>query len=135
MSLKQESSAAVQQQHEEDDTLGYWHTSGDQGEESAAVQNERPPSGSGAALRTTITLRHPLSKKSFSALLDTGSTKSLVAKEVVSWFCGEVGILFDGEDRLGITVPHWWYIVSVITVWYFMTTVPFLWYGPTGSRT
>lgn len=35
---------------------------------------------------TSVTLKHPLSKKTFVALLDTGSTRSMVAKEVVSWF-------------------------------------------------
>ncbi|KAE8993685.1 hypothetical protein PR003_g21744 [Phytophthora rubi] len=81
-----ETAAMTQQSREDTDPISYWQGADDQLEEAAAVQ--APPESKPAmpSMRTTITLMNPLSKRSFTALLDTGTTKSLVATEVVSCY-------------------------------------------------
>lgn len=37
-------------------------------------------------LKTKLMFKHPLTKQTFEALLDTGTTRSLVAKKMVSWY-------------------------------------------------
>lgn len=76
----------MQQSREDTDPISYWQGTDDQLEEAAAVQAAPESKPAMPSMRTTITLMHPLSKRSFTALLDTGTTKSLVAKEVVSWY-------------------------------------------------
>ncbi|KAG3079224.1 hypothetical protein PI124_g23561 [Phytophthora idaei] len=58
-----------------------WTKTEDHG--AAAAVNEKPPGV--PTRRVKVTLKHPLSKQTYTALLDTG-TASLVAKEVVSWY-------------------------------------------------
>ncbi|POM78601.1 Retrotransposable element [Phytophthora palmivora] len=69
-----------------DDPLHYWSAEAD--EHGAAMQSvaegyrqmKLPP------LLVEVTLKHPLNKQTYSALLDTGATSSLVSAEVVSWY-------------------------------------------------
>ncbi|OWZ20000.1 hypothetical protein PHMEG_0005649 [Phytophthora megakarya] len=68
------------------DLLSYWQT--EHGEQGAAMRAV----GDGVlektlpALVVKVTLKHALNKQTYTALLDTGATSSLVRQEVASWY-------------------------------------------------
>lgn len=66
--------------------MDYW-TKPEGGETTgAAVTNEVDAAVGVPTLRMKVKMKHPLNKQMYTVLLDSGTTMSMVAKEVVSWY-------------------------------------------------
>ncbi|KAE9131084.1 hypothetical protein PF005_g3868 [Phytophthora fragariae] len=66
------------------DPLPYWDPPVQKEDQSTAMQSEARGDPTDEVAKVEITFKHPLSKRTYRALIDTGTTRSMVAKEVVS---------------------------------------------------
>ncbi|KAE9275407.1 hypothetical protein PF008_g29360 [Phytophthora fragariae] len=80
--------AAVVRAADGSDPLEYWTKPEKVDDHAAAVKNagSTPESSGVPTMRMKLTMKHPLNKQTYTVLLDSGTTTSLVAKEVVSWY-------------------------------------------------